>query len=157
MLINNNGLTSKTNNTKIINKKQQEQKNKILNLNGSTSSNKLIDQMQRDESSSSSSSSSSSLEETANEYLAQFSQSDQSFNDDTNNNRRVRVLIITESFHPYTSGIARRFKEIIQRLTKRNFLIHVITGCKVSLCFFFFFNFVLLSLLKMFQKLFNKL
>ena len=44
---------------------------------------------------------------------------------------KIRILIITESFHPYTSGIARRFKEIIERLVKRNFLIHVITGCKV--------------------------
>lgn len=43
-----------------------------------------------------------------------------------------RVLIFTESFHPYTSGIARRFKEILQRLSKcKHFLIHVVTGCKV--------------------------
>ena len=42
----------------------------------------------------------------------------------------MRVMILTESFHPYTSGIARRFKEIIQRLAKRGFLIHVVTGCK---------------------------
>ena len=47
-------------------------------------------------------------------------------------NDKTRVLIVTESFHPYTSGIARRFKEIIQRLVKRDFLIHIITGCKVS-------------------------
>ncbi len=45
----------------------------------------------------------------------------------------LRVLICTESFHPYTSGIARRFKEIIRRLSKRNFLIHIVTGCKVVL------------------------
>ena len=43
----------------------------------------------------------------------------------------MRVLILTESFHPYTSGIARRFKEIIRRLAKRGgFRIHVVTGCK---------------------------
>lgn len=46
--------------------------------------------------------------------------------------RVLRVLIFTESFHPYTSGIARRFKEIIERLAKRGFLIHVVTGCKVN-------------------------
>jgi hypothetical protein len=45
-----------------------------------------------------------------------------------------RVLIFTESFHPYTSGIARRLKEILKRLSKRKcFLIHVVTGCKVKL------------------------
>lgn len=43
----------------------------------------------------------------------------------------LRVIIVTESFHPYTSGIARRFKEIIERLAKRGYRIHVITGCKV--------------------------
>jgi hypothetical protein len=46
--------------------------------------------------------------------------------------RMLRVLIFTESFHPYTSGIARRFKEIIERLAKRGFLIHVVTGCRVN-------------------------
>jgi hypothetical protein len=44
----------------------------------------------------------------------------------------LKVLICTESFHPYTSGIARRFKEIIERLSKRGFLIHIVTGCKGS-------------------------
>jgi len=44
----------------------------------------------------------------------------------------LRILICTESFHPYTSGIARRFKEIIERLAKRGFLIHIVTGCKGS-------------------------
>jgi hypothetical protein len=43
----------------------------------------------------------------------------------------IRILIFTESFHPYTSGIARRFKEIITRLAKRGFRLHVVTGCKV--------------------------
>jgi len=56
----------------------------------------------------------------------------------TNNEQAVkrvlRVLIFTESFHPYTSGIARRFKEIIERLATRGFLIHVVTGCKVNTC-----------------------
>jgi len=48
------------------------------------------------------------------------------------NSTIYRVLIFTESFHPYTSGIARRFKEILKRLSKRKcFLIHVVTGCKV--------------------------
>ena len=47
-------------------------------------------------------------------------------------NKPLKVLICTESFHPYTSGIARRFKEIIERLSKRGFLIHIVTGCKVS-------------------------
>lgn len=44
---------------------------------------------------------------------------------------RLKILICTESFHPYTSGIARRFKEIIIRLAKHGHRIHVITGCKV--------------------------
>ncbi|RNA15001.1 glycosyl transferase [Brachionus plicatilis] len=43
---------------------------------------------------------------------------------------RLKILICTESFHPYTSGIARRFKEIIIRLAKHGHRIHVITGCK---------------------------
>jgi hypothetical protein len=46
--------------------------------------------------------------------------------------RGLRILICTESFHPYTSGIARRFKEIIRRLADRGFLIHIITGCRVK-------------------------
>jgi hypothetical protein len=46
--------------------------------------------------------------------------------------RGLRILICTESFHPYTSGIARRFKEIIRRLADRGFLIHIITGCRVN-------------------------
>lgn len=43
----------------------------------------------------------------------------------------LKILICTESFHPYTSGIARRFKEIIIRLAEHGHQIHVITGCKV--------------------------
>ena len=54
-------------------------------------------------------------------------------NSKLNNETKIKILIFTESFHPYTSGIARRFKEIIERLAKRNFLIHVVTGCKVTL------------------------
>lgn len=46
--------------------------------------------------------------------------------------RPLRIMIITESFHPYTSGIARRFKEVLQRLAKRGFRVHILTGCKVS-------------------------
>lgn len=53
-------------------------------------------------------------------------------NHNDNENSPLRVLIFTESFHPYTSGIARRFKEILKRLSEsRLFLIHVVTGCKV--------------------------
>jgi hypothetical protein len=44
----------------------------------------------------------------------------------------IRLLIVTESFHPYTSGIARRFQELIKRLCLTNeFRIHIITGVKV--------------------------
>lgn len=53
-------------------------------------------------------------------------------NEILNTDAKLRILILTESFHPYTSGIARRFKEIIERLVKQNFLIHVVTGCKVN-------------------------
>lgn len=43
----------------------------------------------------------------------------------------IRLLIFTESFHPYTSGIARRFKQIIEHLAETNrFLIHIVSGCK---------------------------
>lgn len=58
---------------------------------------------------------------------------DSSLSDSSKSSSRlVKVLICTESFHPYTSGIARRFKEIIERLSRRGFLIHVVTGCKGS-------------------------
>ena len=40
-------------------------------------------------------------------------------------------LLFAESFPSFTSGITRRFKEIIRRLAKRKHHIHVITGCKV--------------------------
>ena len=63
----------------------------------------------------------------------------------TKKSAALRVLICTESFHPYTSGIARRFKEIIRRLAKRNFLIHIVTGCKVEPVFFCCCFFLLLK------------
>ena len=44
----------------------------------------------------------------------------------------LRILIFAESFPSFTSGITRRFKEIIRRLARRRHYIHVITGCKVS-------------------------
>jgi len=42
----------------------------------------------------------------------------------------LRILIFAESFPSFTSGITRRFKEIIRRLAKHQHQIHVITGCK---------------------------
>lgn len=60
-------------------------------------------------------------------------------------NRPLRIMIITESFHPYTSGIARRFKEILERLAKRGFLIHILTGCKVSWLVTLFINSLLIK------------
>ena len=47
----------------------------------------------------------------------------------------LRILFFAESFPSFTSGITRRFKEIIRRLAKRRHYIHVITGCKVSWIF----------------------
>jgi hypothetical protein len=44
--------------------------------------------------------------------------------------RSLRILICTESFHPYTSGIARRFKEVIARLAQNGHRIHILTGSK---------------------------
>ncbi|UJR22408.1 hypothetical protein I4U23_025468 [Adineta vaga] len=49
------------------------------------------------------------------------------------NDESLRVLIFAESFPSFTSGITRRFKEIIRRLAKRNHYIHVITGCTNAL------------------------
>ncbi len=47
------------------------------------------------------------------------------------NGQTIRLLIFTESFHPYTSGIARRFKTIIEHLAHTNrYLIHIVSGCK---------------------------
>ena len=44
----------------------------------------------------------------------------------------LRILLFAESFPSFTSGITRRFKEIIRRLAKKKHQIHVITGCKVK-------------------------
>ncbi|CAF1515319.1 unnamed protein product [Adineta ricciae] len=46
------------------------------------------------------------------------------------NDDPLRILLFAESFPSFTSGITRRFKEIIRRLAKRKHRIHVITGCK---------------------------
>jgi hypothetical protein len=46
-------------------------------------------------------------------------------------NEPMRILIFNESFYPYTSGISRRFIEIITRLARRSFKVHVLTGSKV--------------------------
>ena len=62
-------------------------------------------------------------------------EADREINANAKSSVKIRILILTESFHPYTSGIARRFKEIIERLVQQNFLIHVVTGCKVILEF----------------------
>lgn len=67
-------------------------------------------------------------------------------NYDYNNNiRSLRILIFSESFYPYTSGISRRFIEIITRLAKKSFRIHVVTGTRVRstkhrFCLFNFLN-----------------
>jgi hypothetical protein len=47
------------------------------------------------------------------------------------NDEPLRILLFAESFPSFTSGITRRFKEIIRHLAKRKHHIHVITGCKV--------------------------
>ncbi|CAF0951985.1 unnamed protein product [Adineta steineri] len=49
------------------------------------------------------------------------------------NDDPLRILFFAESFPSFTSGITRRFKEIIRRLAKRKHHIHVITGCKNAL------------------------
>ncbi|CAF4001389.1 unnamed protein product, partial [Rotaria sp. Silwood1] len=48
------------------------------------------------------------------------------------NDEPLRILLFAESFPSFTSGVTRRFKEIIRRLVKNHHHIHVITGCKVS-------------------------
>ncbi len=58
-----------------------------------------------------------------------------------NYNKPLRVLIFNESFYPYTSGISRRFIEIIKRLAKKNYKIHLVTGTNVSFVYKFFFFF----------------
>lgn len=50
-----------------------------------------------------------------------------------NEEKPIRLLIFTESFYPYTSGIARRFRKIIEHLAHTNkYVIHVMTGCSGS-------------------------
>ncbi|KAI3379951.1 hypothetical protein SNEBB_002665 [Seison nebaliae] len=44
--------------------------------------------------------------------------------------KKYRLLIFTESFHPYTSGICRRFKEIIRHMDPHLYDIHIVTGCR---------------------------
>ncbi|CAF1152455.1 unnamed protein product [Rotaria sp. Silwood1] len=46
------------------------------------------------------------------------------------NDEPLRILLFAESFPSFTSGVTRRFKEIIRRLVKNHHHIHVITGCK---------------------------
>jgi hypothetical protein len=58
-------------------------------------------------------------------------------NVELNNYDSLRVLIFNESFYPYTSGISRRFIEIIKRLANKNFKIHLVTGTRVCLFFFY--------------------
>jgi hypothetical protein len=47
----------------------------------------------------------------------------------------MRVLVFSESFYPYTSGIARRFIEVVTRLAMHGFKVHVVTGTDVSVSF----------------------
>ncbi|CAF1440014.1 unnamed protein product, partial [Didymodactylos carnosus] len=47
--------------------------------------------------------------------------------------RLLRIVLFAESFPSFTSGITRRFKEIIRRLAKTGHHIHVVTGCKNAL------------------------
>lgn len=53
------------------------------------------------------------------------------FTRNSSNEKHLRILIFAESFPSFTSGITRRFKEIIRRLATYEHDIHVITGCKV--------------------------
>lgn len=80
--------------------------------------------------------------------------------------KRLRVLIFTESFYPYTSGIARRFIEIISRLAVKNFKIHILTGIKVKfrkflkkfLIFKYYLNFRVLMvglIIVLYEKMFH--
>ena len=46
--------------------------------------------------------------------------------------KSFRVLIFIESFYPYTSGISRRFIEIVTRLAEKDFRIHLVTGTHVN-------------------------
>ena len=53
----------------------------------------------------------------------------------TNSDNKMRILIFSESFYPYTSGISRRLIEIIKRLIRNGFRIHVVTGMAVCVHF----------------------
>jgi hypothetical protein len=44
----------------------------------------------------------------------------------------MRILIFSESFYPYTSGISRRFIEVVTRLAVYGFKVHILTGAEVS-------------------------
>ncbi|CAF1031559.1 unnamed protein product [Adineta ricciae] len=57
----------------------------------------------------------------------------QSYTNGFHHDEPLRILLFAESFPSFTSGITRRFKEIIRRLANRKHHIHVITGCKNAL------------------------
>ncbi len=59
------------------------------------------------------------------------------------NDDPLRILLFAESFPSFTSGITRRFKEIIRRLARRKHYIHVITGCKVKKFSYFKFELII--------------
>ncbi|CAF3827278.1 unnamed protein product [Rotaria sp. Silwood1] len=45
------------------------------------------------------------------------------------NDEPLRILLFADNFPSFTSGITRRFREIIRRLAEHHHHIHVITGC----------------------------
>ncbi|CAF1180085.1 unnamed protein product [Adineta steineri] len=57
----------------------------------------------------------------------------QSYTNGYTHDEPLRILLFAESFPSFTSGITRRFKEIIRHLVKKKHHIHVITGCKNAL------------------------
>ena len=65
------------------------------------------------------------------EFLLPFSVYANGFTPTYQNEKSLRILIFAESFPSFTSGITRRFKEIIRRLATYKHDVHVITGCKV--------------------------
>lgn len=52
--------------------------------------------------------------------------------DDESDDKPLRILLFAESFPSFTSGVVRRFKEIVRRLAYKRHHVHVITGCNVS-------------------------
>ncbi|CAF4163024.1 unnamed protein product [Rotaria socialis] len=52
-----------------------------------------------------------------------------SYHDGNADDEPLRILLFSESFPSFTSGVVRRFKEIVRRLVKRRHHIHIITGC----------------------------